>query len=257
MNKLLVGVALLGAYVTGKMMSESKLSKPVSRVSIIMPAYNEEEDIEVALNSLLNQNVVRAYPQLFEMVVVDDLSTDSTAEIAAKYATKVYRNKNKGILNAKKIAIEKSAGDIIVSTNADTYYPDGWLNNMLLHFKDPYVVGVSSPVFYHSFKLLNGVMMFWSPYEQRFSGASSAFRKDAFYMSGGYNTNIDQTSGKEVQYEEEFGFKTRLSRVGKVSFEWKPVYTSGRRHKCNLTDRGGQYCNEMNKGERFSKEVKV
>src|SRR5437870_10675765 len=62
--------------------------KPITKVSIIIPARNEESNIANLLNDLLQQN----YPQeLFEIIVVDDFSEDRTAEIVSSFQNKNLR----------------------------------------------------------------------------------------------------------------------------------------------------------------------
>lgn len=64
-------------------------------VSIIIPAYNEESDIKDVLDSIKKQN----YPkEKIETVVIDDKSTDRTAEIAKKYDVKIIKGQHKGVV---------------------------------------------------------------------------------------------------------------------------------------------------------------
>ena len=62
---------------------QTKNKKPQTKISVIIPARNEEENIAACLNSVTNQS----YPKdLFEVLVVDDHSTDNTASIIKSYA---------------------------------------------------------------------------------------------------------------------------------------------------------------------------
>ena len=55
-----------------------------------------------------------------------------------------------------------------------------------------------------------------------------------------------------MQTEEEFNFRDRLKEVGRVKYDWTPVYTSGRRHRCQLTKTNrGEYCEDL----KIKKEV--
>lgn len=87
-------------------------------VSVVTPAYNEENHIEEALNSVKNQNYDR-----IEHVVVDDGSTDCTPEILLKYEEeynlKFIRKQNFGQAQAVNDGFRLASGDIVVWLNAD------------------------------------------------------------------------------------------------------------------------------------------
>ncbi len=87
-------------------------------VSIIVPAYNEEKTIGKCLESILNQD----YKGKTEIIVVNDGSSDRTAEIISKYPVKFIDLKvNEGKANALNRAIEDAKGDILVFTDSDSY----------------------------------------------------------------------------------------------------------------------------------------
>jgi cellulose synthase/poly-beta-1,6-N-acetylglucosamine synthase-like glycosyltransferase len=87
-------------------------------VSIIVPAYNEEKTIGKCLESILNQD----YKGEMEIIVVNDGSSDRTAEIVPKYPVKFIDLKvNGGKANALNRAIEDAKGDILIFTDSDSY----------------------------------------------------------------------------------------------------------------------------------------
>ncbi len=87
-------------------------------VSVIAPAYNEEKSIGKCLESILNQD----YKGKMEIIVVNDGSSDRTAEIISKYPVKLLDLKvNGGKANALNKAIEIAEGDILVFTDSDSY----------------------------------------------------------------------------------------------------------------------------------------
>ena len=107
---------------------------PLPFVSVIVPARNEEREIERCLISILNQN----YPS-FEVIAIDDSSSDSTLEKMKKIKEKMPELKEKLTILSKvdydekpddwcgktwvsEKAFEKSKGDIILFTDADSYY---------------------------------------------------------------------------------------------------------------------------------------
>ncbi len=132
-----------------------------TKVSIIIPARNEEDNII----HLLNDIAVQEYPHhLFEVIVIDDHSTDTTASLVKKFISSnssisvrilTMKNHKAGIPYKKKaiaFAIASSEGDLIVTTDADCHMGPGWLRNIVLfyqQFKPKMIVG---PVSFHKEK---------------------------------------------------------------------------------------------------------
>jgi len=110
--------------------------KDFPKVSIIVPAYNEEENIEDTIKSLLNLD----YPKdKLEIIVVDDGSKDRTYEVAKKYESeivKVYRKENGGKASALNYGIKRASGEFIVTLDADSIVPRDALKKMLEYFDE-------------------------------------------------------------------------------------------------------------------------
>lgn len=93
-----------------------------TKVSIIVPVYNEEQYISTTLDSIINQNF-----EGFELIVVDDGSTDNTLEIVteklsnSKINHKIIYQENNGVSSARNRGIEESCGEYIVFVDADDY----------------------------------------------------------------------------------------------------------------------------------------
>lgn len=91
-------------------------------LSIVMPAFNEESTLETIVNKVLN------VPNLLEIIIVDDCSTDRTGEIAIQLAAHDIRVKhirldfNQGKTGALKVGFSKSKGEIVVVQDADLEY---------------------------------------------------------------------------------------------------------------------------------------
>jgi len=98
--------------------STSRHTECPSLVSVIVPAYNEERTIGKCLESILDQD----YEGEMEIIVVNDGSTDRTAEIVSKYPVKFIDLKvNGGKANALNRAIEDAKGDILIFTDSDSF----------------------------------------------------------------------------------------------------------------------------------------
>jgi glycosyltransferase involved in cell wall biosynthesis len=84
-------------------------------VSVVIPCYNQAHFLGEAIESVLSQTYKR-----FEIIVVDDGSTDDTAEVAARYpAVRCIRQRNKGLSAARNSGLNASCGSFLVFLDAD------------------------------------------------------------------------------------------------------------------------------------------
>ena len=104
-------------------------------ISIVIPAYNEEEAIGRDIDVIKTTMDKTSYQ--YEIIVVDDGCTDKTADIAKKKGAKVLHHPhNKGVGAARKTGIKAAKGDIIVMTDADCTYPNQDIPRLLEHMGD-------------------------------------------------------------------------------------------------------------------------
>jgi len=95
-------------------------------ISVIIPAYNSEKIIKRCIQSLISQSFSR---EKYEIIVVDDGSTDKTAFLAKKSGADVVISiKNQGIWDARRIGVESSKGKFIATIDSDCEVIEGWLN---------------------------------------------------------------------------------------------------------------------------------
>jgi len=88
--------------------------KKDDRISIIIPAYNEEEIIEQVIKR------IKQVPGIWEIIVVDDGSSDNTAQIASRLGVKLFRHPyNKGNGAAVKSGLREASGEIVLFMDAD------------------------------------------------------------------------------------------------------------------------------------------
>jgi glycosyltransferase involved in cell wall biosynthesis len=207
---------------------------PPGKVSIIMPALNEEAFIEDSLISIQGQKMIQAYPESFEIIVADNASDDLTLYLAQSLDVKTVMAYPRGVLQARTEGIEASSGDIIVSVNADTYYPPEWLCNVLYHFHNPDIVAAASVGLFKNRPLDNVALRVWRRIEQKMYGFASAFRRSAYGSTGGFDLSVNPVDAKAVEYEEQTAFRNRLTQFGSYILDAYPVYTSNRRHMCSL-----------------------
>ncbi|MDX9701936.1 MAG: glycosyltransferase [Candidatus Auribacterota bacterium] len=113
-------------------------------VSVVVPAYNSAAMMELCLAALLAQT----YPKnMYEIIIVDNKSTDSTADIIKKYPViylleadrqSPYAARNKGIMHAK--------GEIVAFTDSDCVADEHWIEKAVERFRDPAVIGVGGRI---------------------------------------------------------------------------------------------------------------
>jgi len=108
------------------------------QVSVVVPAYNAASSIVACLKSLNQQNVNLPY----EIIVVDDGSTDNTAELAEASVIQVIKHANKrGAAAARNSGIHAAKGDIICFTDADCMPKKNWIQQIIQPFANQEIVG--------------------------------------------------------------------------------------------------------------------
>lgn len=113
-----------------------------SFVSIVIPIYNAEKTIEQTLISVLSQD----HPD-FEIILVDDCSTDSTLEIIKPFLKnkkfKLIKNKkNSGPATSRNNGIKKSKGEFVFFTDSDCVVPKNWISSLLKEYTSEKIAGV-------------------------------------------------------------------------------------------------------------------
>jgi glycosyltransferase involved in cell wall biosynthesis len=99
--------------------NEEPLEEQAPKVTIILPAYNEAEALPVVLEALF-----AVIDERYEVIVVDDASSDDTAEIAMRYPCLLLRHpRNRGKGAAIKTGLEAARGGFVVIMDADNTYP--------------------------------------------------------------------------------------------------------------------------------------
>ena len=193
-------------------------SSACTRVSVIIAARNEEANIGICLKSILKQD----YPsELFEIIVVDDHSTDNTVNeinkiIAANNQIQIRLLQLTGDEEGKKAAITKavsfSANEWIVTTDADCIVDKYWLSSLMAHSVDSDVQMLMAAVVFKQTKIVFGKLQ-----ELEFlsliassagavsvglpimcNSANLAYRREAFEKAGGYISDKKFASGDDI-----------------------------------------------------------
>ena len=179
-------------------------SGPLPKVSVIVPAYNEEVNAVSSLNNLLHCD----YPA-FEIIFVDDGSKDATySRVMEAFqnnpVVKVFTKPNGGKSSALNFGIEQTNSEFVVCIDADTKLLPDAISKMMRHFTAPNIAAVAGVV-----KTGNEVNILtkWQSLEYTISqnfdrkafaylnaiivvpGAIGAFRKEALEKAGGFTTD--------------------------------------------------------------------
>ena len=108
------------------------------QVTVIVPAYNAAETLPACLAALATQDYPRS---AYEVIVVDDGSTDETAAIAHKCNVSVITQPNAGPAAARNRGAAAAQGDLLLFTDADCVPVPGWISALVAPFSDPSVAG--------------------------------------------------------------------------------------------------------------------
>ncbi|MCX6690184.1 MAG: glycosyltransferase [Methanoregula sp.] len=186
-------------------------------ISVIIPTFNEEENIAQCLVSLSHQTVPRSE---YEIIVVDGGSKDATCEIAKKYADSVFTQTSKKVGGARNDGVMVARGEIVATTDADCILPPDWISLIKKDFENPSVVQCYGPVYPIEEGLGNQFSILLANtfsrigyYSRTFYytlGCNTAFRKDAFIRAGMYRC-IDAGDDLEIAM--------RLKDEGKILFD--------------------------------------
>jgi O-antigen biosynthesis protein len=109
------------------------------RVSVIVPTYNEEQYIGECLGTLLAQS----HPD-YEVIVVDDGSTDRTIDIARSFGVEIIQQNHRGPGVARNVGAEQASGEILSFLDADMSFDQDFLANLVKPIEQGLAVGASS-----------------------------------------------------------------------------------------------------------------
>ena len=195
---------------------------PHTSFSIVIPVRNEAENILSLLQDIKEQN----YPlHLFEVIVVDDHSTDETLHLLLEYKDRfpsfplrILELKNVSVTQAfKKAAIEmalkQSLGTLILTTDGDCRVPSTWLSSFAAYYEQSQCKLMTGPVRFdyredrlvESFQALDFVCMMGitagaiqTGMHHMGNGANLCYERVAFDAVGGYSDNANYASGDDL-----------------------------------------------------------
>ena len=177
--------------------------------SVIIPTYNRNDLLIECLGHLERQSYKK---DRFEVIVVDDGSTDGTKDAVKNYLKKsklklrLFSQKNRGPAAARNLAIRKAKGKIVLITNDDTYPSENWLKeHMRLHAKVE-DIGVLGPVEWHNKMEVNEFMHFIAPYGPLFDFRIKNPNNCGFGHFFTSNISLDRKRLIKSKFNEKFKY---------------------------------------------------
>lgn len=204
-----------------------------TKVSVLIAARNEEWHIGKTIEDLLKQNYDS---DLFEIIVINDHSTDETANIVKFYAgdgiklINLYEEKPLNSYKKKAIqtAIAQASGDLIITTDADCRMGENWLKTIVNFYEENGYKMISSPVAYFdernlfekcqtlefSYLIGLGASTIGNNMPSTCNGANLAYERKAFDEVGGFKGIDNLASGDDelllhkmvAKYGHKIGF---------------------------------------------------
>ncbi len=202
-------------------------------ISFIVPAHNEEACLGRTLRAI--QQSARIIGQPFEIIVVDDASTDATAEIGRQHQARVVSVNHRQIAATRNSGARACSGEWLFFVDADTTINPRAVASALRAMEQGAVGGggmawVDMNESVPLYARLLFVMLCFAPKFAGFTGGAFMFcTRAAFHTTGGFN--------ERLYWAEEGGFALALKREGRFFVPWQHVLTSGRRVR---TMSGGQ-----------------
>lgn len=220
---LIAYVLLLGWYKNAWLKLKHFKAKPISKqikVSLIIPARNEEKNIGLCLESIVRQT----YPAtLLEVIVADDFSTDGTAQVVRNinlphvHLLELNRHVNENETNSFKkkgieLAIQHSSGELIITTDADCVAGPEWIETLISFYEQTGAQFIAAPVSINNgrrfvelfqavdFMTLQGITgaAVSRKAHQMCNGANLAYTRKAFNKVNGFSGIDDIASGDDL-----------------------------------------------------------
>lgn len=172
--------------------------------SIIIPAYNEERFIRQCLESIVSQS---CRPELYEVIVIDNGSTDATVEIAGQFAVTVLIDTEKTVSGLRNLGASHAQGDVLAFVDADCIVSRNWLEQAMAHVDhDGVAMWGSAPL---PPAKANWIYDTWAVVRLKHRTAGDIdwlesmnmfVRREAFLSIGGFDESLETCEDVDISY---------------------------------------------------------
>ncbi len=224
-------IVAYGFFITTSIIGFGKLKRQIhfseeknqSFISIVISARNEVNNIKECIKQIEKQNFPK---NQFELIIIDDASEDQTYQLAQTVLNNsgldfqlIHQNTHQGKKHNLKLAIQKSKGHIIVTSDADVVYRNpNWLMTISEYFKENTPNMLIMPIDYqYRFGFLSifqsienialtGITAGYTGINKPFmcNGANLAFTKTTYESVNGYQNHLQHASGEDIFLMEDF-----------------------------------------------------
>ncbi len=205
---------------------ESTVTKGNTKVTVVVPARNEEQNLDYCLQAIMKQNYNLS---LLQIIVVDDFSTDATTTIVKKYAPQVQLLQLQNFITesekksfkkrAVALGVQQAKGELIIGTDADCIMTENWISNIVSFYEKTNAQFIAAPVQLVSslnnvssvfktvnifqtldFTTLQGITAasVFKNFYTMCNGANLAYTKKAFLQVGGFSGIDHLASGDDM-----------------------------------------------------------
>lgn len=174
-------------------------SLPLRSISFVIPAFNEQKLIRECITSIKVTMENNIHGFLYEIIVVDNNSTDWTADYAKAAGAKVFKEKRPGVVFARQLGLMKAKYNYIANIDADSMINQQWLDTVAKYIDDDkQPIALTGPLFYNEASLFvrYGTWLFykvaWLSHHiigPSIQGGNSIILRAALLRAGGFDTS--------------------------------------------------------------------
>jgi glycosyltransferase involved in cell wall biosynthesis len=244
------------------------------KISVIIPAYNAENYIERTLNSIINQSF-----QAYEIIVIDDGSTDNTYKIVKEKfpSIKLFWQKNQGPSAARNYGIRIAAGDWITFLDADDEYMPDLLENyfkILNQKKDivwccaPYIIKTKGYELIISYKgnqlknnIIDNILLAYTDFNYKIiaeliSTCSVIIKKEIFNEIGYFNTNFKL--GEDIDLWFRISMKyPKIGYLDNISFVYNRINNNSLTKRSQNSNDLLEIIKRINYSWNYTKDIEI